>query len=65
VLRDELQGEAATRDLLDEDDAGDGEENIGAPDADGDGDFVLACEGNADGGEEVVDEDEAEGGDEA
>ncbi len=62
---EEFEGGAAAGDLLEEEKAGDGEEDVGAPDAERGRELALSREGDAHGGEEVVDEDEAEGGDEA
>ena len=62
---EEFDDGAAAGDLLEEQEAGEGEEDVGAPDAEHGRELALASEGDAHGGEEVVDEDEAERGDEA
>ena len=62
---EEFEDGAAAGDLLEEEKAGEGEEDVGAPDAERGRELALAGEGDAHRGEEVVDEDEAEGCDEA
>ena len=63
--RENAEGYAAAGELLEQEDASDGEDDIGAPDAEERGELALVGEGYADGGEEVVDEDEQDGDDEA
>ena len=62
---EDVEGYAAAGELLEQEDAGDGEDDVGAPDAEERGELALVGEGDADGGEEVVDEDEEDGDDEA
>ena len=65
MLAKQVEGDAAAGHLLDEQKAGDGEEDVGSPDADEGGELLLAGERDADLGEEVVDEDEQQCDDEA